>query len=206
MPEKKIIAFPAPASRQKTKRPKSQKAPAAKSAARLERDAVFSFLKDTRGMISWTARDLAETLGVTLAQANDALPVLEMQGYIRSSGKDEWLTTIEGETVSGSVAPRYQKEAVDDALVALQDRIRKLNADRGASVVVTRAIAFGDFLSDRARVQAADIGIEASARGTKAAPQRPSASLLSSLKAKSPMLQLHPFASWMLARTHRDLL
>lgn len=205
MPGKKIIAFPAP-KKQKTKRDRPQKLPAPKSSAKLERDAVFSFLKDTRGMLSWTARDLAETLGVTLAQAADALPVLAMQGYVRRSGKDEWLTTIEGETVSDSVAPRYKKEAVDEALAALQVRIRKLNADRTATEIIRRAIAFGDFLSDRARVQAADIGIEVNPRGTKGAPQHPAAAVLSALKARSPMLHLLPFAPWMANRTHRQLL
>lgn len=206
MPGKKIIEFPAPASKRKSKHDKSQKASTAKPNAKLERDAVFSFLKDTRGVISWTARDLADTLGVKLAQANDALPVLEMQGYVKRSGKDEWLTTIEGETVSGSVPPRYKKEAVDEALAALQDRIRKLNADRGSESAITHAIAFGDFLSGSARVQAADVGIEASARGAKGATQRPSAALLLELKAKSPMLHLLLFAPWMANRTHRKLL
>lgn len=202
MPGKKVIAFPAPASKQKPKRAKTRSGPPPK----LERDAVFSFLKDTRGMISWTARDLAETLGVTLAQATNALPVLEMQGYVRRSGKDEWLTTIEGETVSGSVSPRYRKEAVDEALAALQDRIRQLNADRTQSALVRCAVAFGDFLSGRARVQAADVGIEVNARGARGAPRRPSAALLSTLKAKSPTFQLRPFAPWMANRTHRKLL
>lgn len=206
MPGKKIIAFPALISRQKPKRDKSSKSSAAKPAAKLERNAVFSFLRDTRGMLSWTARDLADTLGVTLAQANDALPILEMQGYIRRSGKDECLTTIEGETISDSATPRYKKEAVNKALAGLESRIRELNSDRNASVVVTRAVAFGDFLSGRARVQAAGVGIEASARGAKGTPSHPSVALLSSLKAKSPMLRLNPFAPWMANRTHRNLL
>jgi hypothetical protein len=202
MPGKKVIAFPAPASKQKPKRDKTRGGPPPK----LERDAVFSFLKDTRGTISWRARDLGETLGVTLAQANDALPILEMQGYVRRSGKDEWLTTIEGETVSASASPRYRKEAVDEALAGLQDRIRNLNADRSSETTITRAVAFGDFLSGRARIQAADVGIDVSARGAKGTPQRPSAALLSTLKAKSPMLHLLSFAPWMANRTHRKLL
>jgi hypothetical protein len=202
MPGKKVIAFPALTSKQRSKPNKTP----GRAAPKLERDAVFSFLKDTRGLVSWTARDLAETLGVTLAQANDALPVLGMQGYVRQSGSHEWLTTIEGETVSGSVTPRYKKEAVDEALAGLQDRIREWNADRGASVVVTRTLAFGDFLSGRARVQAADIGLETSARGAKGAAKRPSAVLLSTLRAKSPMLHLQAFAPWMAQRTHRRLL
>lgn len=198
MPAKKIIAFPSAAPRQKHKRDKGQKP------AQLVREALFSFLKDTRGMISWSGGDLAETLGVTLAQANDALPILEMQGYIKRMGKEEWLTTIAGESVSESVAPHYKKEAVESALGALQDRIRKLNADRSAAVSVVNAVAYGDFLSGRARVQAADVGIELKTRGTQNAA--PAKQLLTSLRAKSPLLHVDRFEPWMAVRTHRRLI
>ena len=155
-------------------------------------------------MISWTARYLAETLNVTLAQANMALPILEMQGYVKRSAKEEWLTTIAGETVSGSVAPRYKREAVEDALKALRGRIRELKADRSAGVSVVRAVAYGDFLSDRPRVQAADVGIELAARGRANAKHE--TQILTALRAKSPMFHLHGFAPWMSARTHRTLI
>ena len=194
MPGKKIIPFPA-ATKQKPKRPKSEKS----APPQLVREAVFSFLKDTRGMISWTARDLAETLNITLAQANSALPILEMQGYVKRSGKDEWLTTIEGESVSGSVTPRYRGDAVEDALKALRDRIRELNSDRSAGVSVVRAVAYGDFLSGRPRAQAADVGIELSARNR--ADAKHETQILTALRAKSPMLHLHRFQPWMSART-----
>ncbi|MGH9572023.1 MAG: hypothetical protein ACRD40_00620, partial [Candidatus Acidiferrales bacterium] len=156
---KKIIPFPA-APKQKPKRSKPEKS----APPQLVREAVFSFLKDTRGMISWTARDLAETLNVTITQANIALPILEMQGYVKRIGNDEWLTTIEGESVSGSVTPRYKREAVEEALKALRDRIRELNAGRNSEVKVARAVAYGDFISGRPRAQAADVGIELTAR------------------------------------------
>jgi len=158
-------------------------------------------------MVSWTARDLARTLGATFAQANEALPILEMQGYVKREGKDEWLTTIAGESVSGSVAPRFQREAVERALGELRERIRQFNADRSSNVAVTDAVAFGDFLSDQARVQAADVGIAVVARGQHGAPRTAaSKQLLGTLRAKSPMLHLHPFAEWMAQRSHRKLI
>lgn len=196
---KKIIPFPA-APKQKPRRAKSEKS----ASPQLVREAVFSFLKDTRGMISWTARDLAETLNVTPAQANIALPVLEMQGYVKLTGNGEWLTTIEGETVSGSVTPRYKREAVEDALKALRDHIRELNADRNSGVKIVRAVSYGDFLADRPRAQAADVGIELTARAHPDAKHE--TPILTTLRAKSPMLHLHRFQPWMSSRTHRDLL
>jgi len=158
-------------------------------------------------MVSWTARDLAQTLGATFAQANEALPILEMQGYVKREGKDEWLTTIAGESVSGSVAPRFQREAVERALDQLGERLRQFNADRNGGLIVTDAVAFGDSLSDRARVQAADVGIAVAPRGEKGAPRiAPGKQLLANLRAKSPMLHLYPLAGWMMQRTHRGLI
>lgn len=199
MPIKKVIPFPA-AGKQRPKRVKPEKS----APAQLVRESVFSFLKDTRGMVSWTGRDLAETLGVTLVQANDALPILEMQGYVKRSGKEEWITTISGESVSGSVPPRYKKDAVESVLNALRERIRKLNSDRTASATVVRAVAYGDFLSGRPRVQATDVGIELSARGRADSQQE--SEVFATLRAKSPMLHLHRFEPWMASRTHRKLI
>lgn len=199
MPGKKIIAFPSGASKQKSKRPKPEKP----APPQLVREAVFSFLKDARGMISWTARDLAETLNVTLAQASSALPILEMQGYVRRSGKDGWITTIEGEAVSGSATPRFKKEAVEGALAKLRDRIRELNSDRKAGIAVVHAVAYGDFLSGRPRAQAADVGIELSARGR--ADSKQENQILATLRAKSPMLHPRRFEPWMATRKHRSL-
>jgi DNA-binding transcriptional ArsR family regulator len=199
MPRKEVIVFPAGCSSSKTKPDKKQEQPLPE----LTRAAVLSFLKDTRGMISWTAGDLAEALGVTLAQADDALPILEMQGYVKRSGKEEWLTTIAGESLSGSVAPRFRKEAIDEALEQLRGRIRALNADRKATATVTKAVAYGDFLSGRARVQAAEVGVELRARGR--GESRPDNQMLTTLRAKSPMVHVHAYESWMGKRSHRKL-
>lgn len=155
-------------------------------------------------MVSWSVSDLAETLGVTLGQASDALPVLEMQGYVRQSGKGAWITTIAGEAVSGSVTPRFRKEAVEQALDELKDRIKRMNADRSAQATVTRAVAYGDFLSGRAQEQAADVGIELKARGR--GQSQADDQVLTALRAKSPMLRLRPYEDWMGQRTHRKLI
>lgn len=203
MPAKGVIVFPSGSSAKKSK-PKGKKSDVrSQSQPQLVREAVLSFLKDTRGVISWTAGDMAKALGVTLAQANDALPILEMQGYVRRSGKSDWLTTIAGESLSGSATPRFRKEAVDEALNQLRERIRALNADRKAPVTVTNAVAYGDFLSERAQAQAADVGIELKARGRGDAP--PDNQPLTALRARSPMLRLRSFESWMAKRTHRKL-
>jgi hypothetical protein len=60
--------------------------------------------------------------------------------------------------------PRFTPEAVSAALSGLADRVKAVNQDRGARFRVTKAVAFGDFLSGRARVQAPDVGVELTPR------------------------------------------
>ena len=44
---------------------------------------------------------LSSELGIPIITA-----LLQLQGYIEPAGRDEWLTTLSGETVSGSKTPR----------------------------------------------------------------------------------------------------
>jgi hypothetical protein len=111
----------------------------------------------------------------------------------------------------------------------LKDRIKQNNKDPQAPFRVSDAVAFGDFLlPDRARVQAADVGIRLArsestttrrARNQSPAHQNPipapprSASdaqaerkFLRDLRAKSAHLNLRPYADWMRTRSHRSLL
>jgi hypothetical protein len=42
--------------------------------------AVMSFLKDTRGLLTWTTRDLSETLSIPGSDAAKVITIMEMQG------------------------------------------------------------------------------------------------------------------------------
>ena len=127
----------------------------------LPAEAALSFLKDTKGALAWTTRDLADTLKINRAEAQQALNFLMAQGYVQPArAKGEFLTTPAGETVSGAKAPRFTRESVQQALQALADRIQQNIKNPEAPFRVTDAVAFGDFLiPDRARVQSADVGI-----------------------------------------------
>jgi len=174
--------------------------------------ALFSFLKETRGITRWTARDLAMTLNLATANAKEPLAILEMQGYIKPTGSKEWMTTSAGESVSGSKAPRYSPETVEGSLASFADHLKRVNQDSSAEYKITDAVAFGDFLSGRARVQAADIGIRLEARNPEAhhahwaGERERQESFLKQLRGKTPLLNLHPYAEWMSTRTHRKLL
>jgi len=166
--------------------------------------AVFSFLRDMRGALTWTAQDLIETLNIGKPDADKILTLLRMQGYVERTANADWLTTVAGESVCDSRLPRFQRESVDAALSTLSDRIAAINNDRQAEFTITKAVAFGDFLSGRANCQSADVGIELAAQ--KATGGDNGARFLKQLGARNRFLHIRPYEEWMGKRTHRRLL
>src|SRR5258708_15154841 len=92
-------------------------------------EAALSFLKDTKGALAWTARDLANTLKIKRREAEQALAFLQAQGYVQpardggpackrgcSRGERQWMTTPAGETVSRSKSPRFAPQSVPPSL------------------------------------------------------------------------------------------
>jgi len=174
---------------------------------------VVSFLRDTRSSPTWTEKEFTAALKLTAEQAKQTLPVLQLAGYIAPLGHGKWRTTEQGELVGGGKAPRFTQESVHEALVRLQERIQAANADESAPHRITRAVAFGDFLSERVRVQAATVGIELKPRSATEIRDRQTAStraeessFLKELGGRSTILHLKSYESWMSHRSHRDLL
>ena len=173
--------------------------------------AVLSFLKDTRGMITWTARDLVETLKIKMPDAAQILAILEMQGYVKAQGAGVWMTTPAGITVSCSRQPRFTCETVTQALEELTARIAAGHENKKTPFKITEAVAFGDFLCSRPRVQAADVGIALVRR--KVSPNKPNSavehreklSFLRQLRAKAAPLNLRLYETWMSKRAHKNL-
>ena len=131
-------------------------------------EAALSFLKDTKGTTTWSVRDLADTLKITLRDAGQVIALLAAQGYVQSASTDEWKTTPSGESVSGAKHPRFKPESVEQAIESLKERIKQVNKDPKAVFRVTDAVAFGDFLlKEHTRVQAAEVGIGLVGRGGK---------------------------------------
>jgi hypothetical protein len=175
--------------------------------------AVMSFIKDTRGLLNWTTRDLAETLGIPVSEAAKVIPIMQMQGYVKGAqGTREWFTTPAGQTVSGSKQPRYTRERVEAALAALKERIAAARKDFRSPFKISAAVAFGDFLSDRPRVQAPDVGIDLVKRksdtGAKTSATEAKAQLafLKQLRGKNVPLNIQPYQEWMSKRSHKELL
>jgi hypothetical protein len=163
--------------------------------------AVLSFLKDTRGIISWARDDMAATLHITKSQADEAVTILSLQGYIRAAEEGRWMTSIAGENISSSAAPHYQRETVERTLLELSQRIQQFNKDRQSGAKVVKAVAFGDFLSGSPRVQAADVGIQLQRREDAETESK----IFAMLRDRSPLLHLRRYEEWMSKRTHRDV-
>jgi hypothetical protein len=177
-------------------------------------EAALSFLKDTKGALTWSAKDVADVLKIPRREAEQVMQLLEAQGYAqRAREHGDWITTAAGESVSGAKAPRFSRESLEQAVEALQKRIKEVNKDATALFRVTRAVAFGDFLlSDRARVQAADVGVQLEKRGQtegelrSASEAKQEHAFLRQLRGRTALLQLRPYAEWMSKRSHRKLL
>ncbi len=167
--------------------------------------AVFSFLKGMRGAVTWTWRDLTQTLNINAQDARKVLAILKLQGYVSETADNEFLTTASGEIVSGSKPPRFTCERVDGGVSKLFDRIAAINRDRNAGFEITEAVAFGDFLAGRANCQAADVGIELTPRETATAHAE-ARNFLKQLRGKNRFLNVRPYEPWMSKRSHRRLL
>lgn len=181
---------------------------------------IFSFLKEMRPAPTWTTGDLAKSLNISNADAKRIIPVLQMQGYVKPSAQnaqnDEWLTTQNGNIVSGSATPRFTRESVEQALSSLAGRIRAINREPKARYKITEAVAFGDFLDDQPRVQAADVGIRLTERkqrssgnasgNASAGEHAAQREFLKQLRGKNARLHLKSYEPWMSTRSHRKLL
>ena len=117
----------------------------------------------------------------------------------------------EGQTVSGSKLPHFTIERVEKALAALKERIAAVRKDFKAPFRISKAVAFGDFLSERARVQAADVGIELAKRQADASEthsateQKERLAFLKQLRGKNAPLNVQAYQEWMSKRAHRKL-
>jgi hypothetical protein len=180
----------------------------------LPAEAALSFLRDTKGTVTWSNRDLADTLKITRADADRVVALLQAQGYVQPGhANGEWVTTPSGETVSGAKTPRFDRLSVKEALTALQGRIKQSNTNPKTPFEIADAVAFGDFLlTGRVRVQAADVGIRLVRREARdssvqsASDAREERAFLRQLRGRTALLTLGPYADWMKQRTHLDLL
>ncbi len=168
--------------------------------------AVFSFLRDMRGALTWSEQDLIATLKVAPKDAGKILALLQMQGYVQKTQDGEWLTTAAGEIVSGSKSPRFKLANIEQALTALSARIAEVNRDAHSGFKISKAIAFGDFLGRRSKCQSADVGVELRPRAAgKDRDKTEERNFLRHIVAKNKFLHVLLYEEWMTRRSHRRL-
>jgi hypothetical protein len=173
---------------------------------------LLSFLKEVRGVQAWTEKELAKILRIGLPQAKEAIAVLQLQGYIEPAGNTaKWRITEQGEIVSGAKPPRFTRQSIEDALAGIRERIKSANDDPEAEYRIADAVAFGDFLRDPVRVQAAEVGIRLVPKSDSApiaSAQEHTAELefLKQLRGKTALLHVVPYEEWMSSRSHQQLL
>jgi hypothetical protein len=172
--------------------------------------AVFSFLKDTRGALTWKMRDFQDCLNIGAKDARQILAILQMQGYVQQrDDTDEYLTTASGEAVSGSKLPRMKRESVEEALSTIAERIAAINRDPRAKFRIRKAVAFGDFLSKRPQVQAAEVGAMLTRRTPVSVNEdndEEEQAFLKQLQAKNRFVYVQRYQAWMSERSHQSLL
>ena len=100
---------------------------------------------------------------------------------------------------------------MEEGLAELRERIKATNQNSKSPYKITEAVAFGDFLQQKARVQPAEVGIRLEPRKPKRAesPAKQHAgerAFLRELRSKAATVNTLPYAEWMSARTHRKLL
>jgi hypothetical protein len=174
---------------------------------------ALSFLKEIKGAATWTDRDLTKSLEIGAPEAKQVLAILDLQGYIEPAGKtNEWRTTEQGDLVSRAKTPRFTREAIEQSLSALRDGIQEINRDTNVPCEVVDAVAFGDFLTDKPRFQAPDVGIWLASRkcgASEAGAVRERAAeeaFFKRLRGKITSLHIRPYEEWMSVRSHRKLL
>ncbi len=101
---------------------------------------------------------------------------------------------------------------MERTLDSFADHLKRVNQDSSAEYKVADAVAFGDFSSGRAHVQAADIGIRLEPRNPAAhhphwaGERERQEAFLKQLRGKTPLLNLQSYEEWMSARAHRKLI
>ncbi|HLJ48139.1 MAG TPA: hypothetical protein VKU01_19125 [Bryobacteraceae bacterium] len=193
---------------------KEQLASAPPSASDVSAPALLSFIKQVSAEQDWDATRLAALLNIEPADAPQIAATLEMLGYAEEvpDKKGLWRNTQAGKTVSGAKPPRLNRDSVLKALEELRDRVEQMNAAPASPFRVIELIAFGDFLDEHAKVQAANVGVGLAPKdlaknvSDSAVERKREEHVLSDLRGKSTLLHLNLIEDWMRKRSHRYVL
>ena len=135
---------------------------------------------------------------------------MQLQDYAEPIARTQkWRTTEAGLTISGAKTARLTREAVEQALSALRDRIQAINNDKSAEYVRSRGV-WRVSLAGRTS-SPAEVGIRLTPRKGEseagmAVEHKPEEAFLKQLRGRSAALHIQDYEAWMSARSHRTLL
>ena len=91
---------------------------------------ALSFLRETRGVTTWTARDMADSLKIGVADAKRVIPILEPTRLRQTGrGNDLDMTTVSRQRRFRIEASSVHQQRVAQALDKLRGRIAEINRD-----------------------------------------------------------------------------
>jgi hypothetical protein len=88
---------------------------------------VLSFIKETRGAVTWTAQEMIDALKISRQDAEQVIAILQLQGYVKPALESQGWLTLDGKAVSESKSPRFTPEKISEALSVRQKRIKTVN-------------------------------------------------------------------------------
>src|ERR1700745_4127085 len=107
--------------------------------------AVMLFLKQAALEREWTARYIANALGINMPTAKQVATELALMGYAEPVPRkpDTWRNTEVGNKVAGVRPPRLTREKAEELLTDIGDRAAEINLKDEHPVRITKIGAFG---------------------------------------------------------------
>ena len=123
--------------------------------------ALLSFLKQASLEPAWNALYLAKVLSLNNSDAKKVIETMQAFGYIEPADKPKaWRNTEQGNKMAGAKRPRLKRESADGLIKDLLSRARQLHHDDRYLFETSKALVFGDYLTDHDPIQDVDVAVE----------------------------------------------
>jgi predicted nucleotidyltransferase len=124
--------------------------------------AVRQFLHQSAELQSWTAEDLAKTLGLDKTATKSALAAMQMVGYIEVTGSRFRNTEAGNAIAKVSKAKPIKKATAEKALDDFLQRVRTVNLERDYLYAVDKVVLFGPYFEGAEQIKDVDVAVELS--------------------------------------------
>jgi len=149
------------------------------------------FLKQAALEREWTARYIANALGIGAATAKQVAAELALMGYAEPvpRKRETWRNTEVGNKVAGVRPPRLTREKAEELLADIGDRAAEINLKDEYPVRITKIGAFGGITTKHDRVQDIDLIVTLEPKPKREVTEADRRTALKALKGKSPALK-----------------